>query len=207
MTICSVEDCGKKHHSQGLCGAHYMHQKRHGDPFGGRTSRGEPMRFIEEVALSYAGEDCLPWQYAKNENGSAQVWVNGRVGYAARYICTRIHGEPPTPEHQASHACGKAHEGCVNPRHLSWKTPKENNADKLIHGTLPRGERHVKSKLTENEVREIRSLRGVETQAAIAKRFAVTFQAVSKIHTGQSWAHLGLGPPRARAALSAKEGQ
>jgi hypothetical protein len=81
------------------------------------------------------------------------------------------HGEPPTARHEAAHSCGKGHLGCVHPGHLSWKTRNENRADMVRHGMLPRGTIVSTNKLTEDQVREIRSRMGSETGMALAAEF------------------------------------
>lgn len=82
--------------------------------------------------------------------------------------------------------------GCYNPRHLSWKTRAENQADKLQDGTDNRGEKHNMAKLTEEQVLEIYDLAWHSdlTQLEIAKRYEVGQQAVSNIMHGRRWAHL-----------------
>lgn len=51
------------------------------------------------------------------------------------YMCELVHGAPPTPDHEAAHSCGKGHEGCIHPKHLSWATHSENQLDRREHGT------------------------------------------------------------------------
>lgn len=46
---------------------------------------------------------------------------------AARLMCREIHGEPPTPMHEASHLCNDEYL-CICPDHLIWETRKENMA-------------------------------------------------------------------------------
>lgn len=154
------------------------------------TKHGEPMRFILEVALLHTGDECLIWPFANNGEGYGKVWVDGRRTGSHRYVCELVNGPPPTAEHEAAHSCGRGHIGCISPGHLSWKTSAENKADKLIHGTHNRGERNGRVKLTEAEAREILALKGTESQLDLAKRFCVSFQTVSHIHTGRSWAWL-----------------
>lgn len=192
---CSIEGCERNAHRsargiRGYCENHYKRFRRHGDPLGGGTSRGEPLRFINEVVLSYSGDDCLIWPYGRNADGRAQCRIDGKQTYVQRYVCKIAHGEPPTPKHESAHSCGKGHLGCVAKSHLSWKTMKENQADRLIHGTSPRGENSGSAKLTEPQVIEIRALRGLEPTRAIAKRYSVSPQTVSAIQTGRKWAWL-----------------
>lgn len=90
----------------------------------------------------------------------------------------------------AAHSCGRAGDGCVNPRHLRWATRAENMADKLLHGTDNRGERNALAKLNEDDIRSIRAASGREPQAATAKRFDVDQSTISLIQRRLSWGWL-----------------
>lgn len=191
MSNCSVEGCAKSARSAGFCHAHYMRNKRHGDPNGGRGAKGgygEAVAFVHDVALKYDGAECLTWPYSTIK-GYAQMKLCGKHYLVCRYICTIVIGPPPTPEHEAAHSCGKGHEACVTKGHLSWKTPVDNAADKLVHGTKPQGERNGQAKLTESDVREIRRLcREGVSHRKIASRFGVSSQTISKINVKNIWA-------------------
>lgn len=192
---CSVDGCnGNAHYSKqgrkGFCSAHYKRSWRHGNPLKGDTSKGEVKRYIQDVVLFYQEDECLIWPFAKVDGSRGVINIDGKNTLASRYICMLTHGNPPTPKHEAAHTCGKGHEGCCSPRHLVWKTKIENEADKITHGTLRRGELVNFSKLTEEQAREILSLKGKETQAAIAKRYGVGRVAVSNIHSRKTWAWL-----------------
>lgn len=191
MKICSIERCGKTVRSRGYCRSHYTRWLVHGDPLGGSTGHGEHLRWITETALVYDGDDCLKWPFGTNGKGAGLAWVNGVRYMASRYICEQVHGEPPTPDHEAAHSCGKGHEGCVNPKHLRWATPKENQSDRLLHNTDVRGEKHKRAKLTGEQVQEIRALRRVLTYEEMAKRYGVSKSNISAILNRESWAWLG----------------
>lgn len=153
-----------------------------------RTAVGEPMRFIHEVALQHTSDECLTWPFGKNSYGYGKVWVDGKYVGTHRYVCELAHGCPPTPEHQASHSCGRGHDACIAPEHLSWKTRTENKADELLHGTRNRGGRNGQAKITEAEAREILALNGMESKRHLAERFGVSPMTVRNIHAGRSWA-------------------
>lgn len=70
---------------------------------------------------------------------------------------------------------------------LRYDTPTGNNADKERHGNKLHGEAHPTAKLTADQVKQIRALRGVEPQKVTAKRFGITFSNVSAIQLGKSW--------------------
>ena len=186
---CSVDTCSRIAKSRGLCNAHHKRLMRHGNPLGGRTPDGEPGTYFRDVVLSYEGNECLKWPYSRDEGGHGQVKLNGIQNTVHRAVCLEANGPPPTPKHDAAHSCGNGHDGCCTKRHLSWKTRKENMADKLLHGTHNRGEQHNFSKLKESDIREIRSLRG-ERLAILAERFGVTRSNICAIQLGKAWKHV-----------------
>lgn len=189
--LCSIDDCGKRQKASGFCCKHYERLRMHGDPLGGRqTFNGEPQEHYRSVVLPYDGDDCLIWPYSRNTNGYGQMNVYGKLTVVSRLVCTEVNGPPPTPEHESAHSCGRGHLGCVTKRHLSWKTRKENQADRLAHGTHSRGERHNKVKLTEADVLEIRAIKGAETQRSTAERYGVSQAAISRIHSRGDWSWL-----------------
>lgn len=185
--ICSIPDCGRLATRRGMCTLHYMRWWKYGDPLAGGTEIGEPERFFTGVVLTYEGDECLTWPYAKT--GKGYGWI-GR-GLVSRRVCEEIHGPPPMPDHEAAHSCGNGHLACCTKGHLSWKTPTENQADRLVHDTHIRGERSVTAKLTESDVRQIKLLKSTGTsQVEIASKFGVSPAAIHAVWTGKSWAWL-----------------
>jgi hypothetical protein len=153
----------------------------HGKPL------GQGAKFILEVVLTHEGNDCLAWPYSRNEQGYGRLSVDDKMVRASRYVCMLVHGDPPTPKHHAAHSCGNGHLGCVAPRHLRWATPKQNYADRLEHGTHARSERNGKAKLTEDQAREILSLKGIRFQRQLASDFGVAEGTIANIHSGRTW--------------------
>lgn len=190
LKICSVQNCRKLHYAKSFCKAHYNRFHAYGDPLGGGTLIGEPMRFVHEVALNHNGPECLKWPYADTGDGYGILKVNGKNHVASRYVCELVNGPPPTPEHEACHRCGKGHEGCIAPGHLDWKTHTQNMEDMINHGNSTCGERGWHSKLTEAKVIEIRRLKGTMTNVEIARLFGITNQNVSAIHHRKLWKHV-----------------
>lgn len=185
---CLIEGCngnaGANGTARGLCSAHYGRWKRYGDPNAPvRTSPGEPLKWIMRHK-DYQCDDCLIWPFSKMRNEYGHLQVNGKFHPAHRYMCEIVNGPPPTDRHEAAHSCGFA--TCVNPKHLRWSTPKENAADKIVHGTNVFGER--RSFLSEREVVAMRYLEasGI-SQRTIAKAFNVTPQRVNEIVLLKAW--------------------
>ncbi len=182
--------CNGKHFGRGWCQAHYHRWRKHGDPNAGKAPKGEPYRHLQESVVKFSGAECLIWPYARDRVGYAKVYNNGRTHNAHRIVCETVHGSPPTEKHQAAHTCGNGHGGCVNPNHLAWKTPVENSADKVSHGTQNRGERCNFSKISEETAREILRLKGTDTQLNIARRLGVSKGLVGDIQRGKAWVWL-----------------
>jgi hypothetical protein len=191
--LCSFPGCDNPKSpkaAKGLCNSHYwqLHKGRELTPLRYRRNRCEP--WLEEHK-DYAGDDCLIWPFARGTaHGYAQVKYKGKQQNACPVMCEMAHGPKPTPEHEAAHSCGKGHLGCINPRHLSWKTPKENAADKELHGTVSRGERQGVSKLKEKDVLFIRAMAGKAPQSALAAQFGVRQSTINKIVQRQRWRHI-----------------
>jgi hypothetical protein len=185
---CAVQGCEKAAKVKGWCNPHYQRWIRHGDPVGGRTAQGEPLKFLQDVVLAYKGDDCLIWPYVKNQDGYGQMKVRGKMETVSRIVCEIAHGMPPSPNHEAAHSCGNGDKGCCTQEHLRWATTKENFADRLKHGTYTRGERHPMVKLTEADVHEIRRLRGSGVPLSdLADRFSVTNVTISQIARRKTW--------------------
>ena len=191
--ICSVPGCGKRHSGRGYCAVHYQRWHRHGDPLLGKpqsTKRGEPQSFFRLTVLTHDSDECLLWPFSRDTFGYGQFQWDGRVRRVHAVVCTIVNGPRPSPKHEAAHSCGKGHAGCVNKQHLRWDTRVGNQSDRKSHGTHITGERHGRSTLTEDQVREIKSLKGAEPLSSIAPRYGVSKQQISAIHTGKNWGWL-----------------
>jgi hypothetical protein len=184
---CSINGCGIQAKARGWCSAHYHRWQRHGDPLGGGTSDGEPERYFREVVLQYEGEGCLVWPYARSAGGYGLL--GGKV--ASRILCEEVNGSPPSPLHHAAHNCGNGAGGCVTQNHIAWKTKTENEADKRLHGTDPRGERNGSAKLNADAVAAIRALQGKKTIRALAKDFGVGTATICRVQSREGWSHVG----------------
>jgi len=75
---------------------------------------------------------------------------------------------------------------------LRWDTPKNNEKDKLRHGTHQRGEKSANAKLTENDVRQITNLHQAGmSHAAIARKVGdILPETIGLIIRGKNWSWL-----------------
>lgn len=184
--ICSVDGCNNPHYGKGYCGKHWQRFCKKRKPAKGR-SPSQTTTWLHEHA-GWRGDECLIWPFARGRAGYGNVYYEGAYTNAHRAMCVIANGEPPTPEHQAAHSCGNGHLGCVHPEHLRWATRLENETDKLIHGTVRQGEDVPTSKLTEHDVRRIRS--STSRVNELAREFGVGHQQISRIRRGERWAWL-----------------
>lgn len=148
---------------------------------------GKAKEYFINVVLSYDGDECLLWPFYRGANGYAYLTIKKRPYGVSRLVCIEAYGPPPSPDHQAAHSCGKGNLGCVAKKHLRWATPSENQREREVHGTSNHGERNGVSKLTADKAREIRDLKGKESQTAIALRYGINQTTVSRIHLGRYW--------------------
>ena len=147
------------------------------------------IKFWEQTKLQPSG--CVEWTGFRNDKGYGRT----RVGNRKKMLCHRIawvmlHG--PIPEDlQVLHDCDNPPCLC----HLHLGTNTDNNREMMERGRFKPapvriGERSNFSKLTQDQVQEIRRLRGTMSQASIGKIFGVRQSTVSLIHSGKNWAHL-----------------
>lgn len=189
--LCKAESCDKPAVCKGVCQAHYVRLRKYGttDESAMHPRHRRIQKWVE-INASYAEDDCLIWPFFRGKNGRGVATLDGRHSSAPNIMCTVAHGERPTKRHEAAHSCGNGKGGCVNQKHLRWATKSENEADKLIHGTMTKGEAINTSKLTEGDVREIRRIGTAETRKAIGKMFGITADHVGDILKRNSWAWL-----------------
>lgn len=191
--FCFMPNCTEPQHSRGFCQQHNWDYSRH--LLGGTYSgRGEALHWLR-AHIDHKGNDCLIWPFHRDRQGYGRMTrANGLSALAHRRMAILAHGEPPTALHQAAHCCNCGHLGCVNPKHLAWKTQAENAADRILAGTANRGERHNHARLTEMAVQDIRKrlAAGVGFQH-LGNDYGVHEQTIRDISNGKTWGWLATG--------------
>lgn len=100
-----------------------------------------------------------------------QLWNRLKFKTATVHVlvCEAFHGSRPSGSYEAAHENGDSTDNrSVN---LTWKTPKENIADRDRHGTTARGSRNGKTKYPPQVVARVRELRqaGISCLAVAAE--------------------------------------
>lgn len=142
------------------------------------------------------GTPCWIWTASKNWDGYGQFRWGGRQQLAHRVSYQILVGAIP-PGLELDHLCRVR--DCVNPAHLESVTSAENTRRGKVMGntwnlghTWARGEKCGLSKLTANQVIEIRTryAEGGVLQQQLATEFGVKENTISQIINFKRWKHL-----------------
>jgi len=148
------------------------------------TRRGATRLFVE-AAIEAATDDCILWPYGLHPSGYPTARDATGVYKPTRRVCERTHGMPPTAKHHAAHLCGNRR--CINGRHLTWATAKENDAHKDIHGTRALY-RPARQRLTVEQARSVKQrVANGEYRSHVGRDFGISGRAVTKIVRGQTY--------------------
>lgn len=142
------------------------------------AGNGRNFRWLQQHQNYSEAGWCLMWPFGRHKDGYGILGIDYKMKYAHRIMCELAHGAPATPDLEAAHSCGRGHEGCVNPLHLSWKTKTENRREA---GSRPR------KKLDPTRAAAIRALRGLETEDVTAARYGVSEVTIRQIQSGRIW--------------------
>ncbi len=128
----------------------------------------------------------------KKREGYLRVRLQDGKRYK-RCLVNRLVGEAfhgPCPEgEETRHLDGEAGNNYEN--NLVWGTKEQNEADKVLHGTLPLGTRNGQAVLTESNVRRIRLLAdlGMGPQE-LGGKFGVHRTTIARVVSRKSWKHI-----------------
>lgn len=184
---CLILKCNEPHSCHGYCAKHMGRFYRTGKyTIEEKTTNAQWVR----MNVSYGKDDCLIPPFEKGRGKPQTIKVNGNDFNASRYMCILAHENPPTNKHQAAHKCGKGHLNCLNPKHLYWATPSENQMDRVKHRTDIRGEKHPFSKLMNEDVFQIIELVNIMSRTEVANIYGVDNSVINSILRGKSWSWL-----------------
>lgn len=129
-------------------------------------------------------DTCWLWTGAiTTPSGYGSFALNGKTQYAHRLSLSHSLQRPLGNKLVVRHSCRNRH--CLNPEHLQEGTQKDNYDDSVIDGTNAKGERNGSSKLTEQQVREIRA--SDKRNCELAKIYNVNPVTISQIRHYIKW--------------------
>lgn len=126
------------------------------------------------------------------KNGYLMISIIGDDGKSKTFsvhslVCAAWNG--PRPEGFVTrHLDGDAMNNRA--KNLCWGTPKQNAADRVMHGTLACGERFYAAKITEQDVVTIRNSRACDQD--LADKYNLSKSHVNAIRNGRKWKHVKL---------------
>ncbi len=173
-----------------------------------------PSRLSKRIPKYCSWKCCMAWKKKRaikrfwnrvDRGSSCWIWT-GRVTNSGYGITCSPQGQHTTAHRRAweltrgtipsgMEVCHNCPDGdnrlCCNPDHLWLGTRKENAQDSVNKGTSSRGEHHPHSKLTNEQVKQIRRLREEgQNCTTIAKQFGVSRPVISEICAGKRWKHV-----------------
>jgi hypothetical protein len=156
-------------------------------------------RFAKNIGLSAIAESskqrfelclritpsCWLWEKGKDADGYGQFYFEGSNQRAHRVSYQLYVGALPSGL-CVCHRCDNP--SCVNPDHLFLGTIGDNNIDRHKKGRSPKGESIGRSKLTSEQVLEIKA--SASTAKEMAEKFEVTAATIRKIRNRKLWKHV-----------------
>ena len=138
---------------------------------------------------------CWEWTGARNSTGYGTVSWHGKV-YVSHRVAAYLTGlvvsmSAPKSTHELTHVLHKCdNRKCCNPDHFFLGSFTDNQLDayKKKRRSQPKGELHVNSKLTKEQVMSIRDRYKLgEYQVPLANEFNVSQRCISLIVRGETY--------------------
>jgi len=114
-----------------------------------------------------------------------QIWNGRRVVSARRWVYSHLHPKEDMLGLQVLTTCGNPK--CINPDHLKLCSFSERNEILVKRGIVMRGEKHCCSKLTMDQVKEIREKAKGQSQRSLAAEYGVCQSTVRALIIGKTW--------------------
>lgn len=147
----------------------------------GKHKQSELDRFMSHVDKQESG--CWLWTAYCMKNGYGFFRTPARHELAHRASYRLFNGQLDTRD--VMHKCDVPK--CVNPDHLVLGSRLENMQDAKRKGRMRIGQKHGRSKLTEEQVFLIK--KSNKPQKEIAVEFGITQSHVSCLKSGKKWQH------------------
>lgn len=191
---CTIEGCNKPLVARGWCLKHYSRWKRQGDP--NKLLDESPLtRFWKRVdkegpLYERLSSRCWRWTgYVFSIGGYGGLALNNSIVLAHRFSWEVHRGAIPEDK-MVLHQCDNRL--CVSPKHLFLGNARINMDDKVKKERQARGETNGRAILTEEQVKEIRSIyaQGSTSYRLLAYKYRVDNTTIAGIIRRRLWKHI-----------------
>lgn len=161
-------------------GSVFTHRKRYGKGQGNGGGVKIDWGYIRKLN-SYRGHGGYWYVSVSTEQGQRSIPVHTMLMDA--FV-------GPCPDgYEVRHLDGNPENN--NLENLKYGTRQENAADRVRHGSQPRGESHGRAKLTRNDIKAVRAKHSDgATIASIARQYAMAESTIGDIVKKRRWKHI-----------------
>ena len=144
-------------------------------------------RFWKKVDKPDGEDGCWLWKGDLMYNQYGRVTVDGKAYLVHRLAYQLYYNEEIPNDRMILHSCNNR--SCMNPAHLRLGTHAENMQDMVDANRQAKGEDNGNSKLTLDEIVEIKELlaSGKYFHREIAAMYGISRPAVTDINKGKTW--------------------
>lgn len=191
--MCKVDGCiSNLRGGLGYCGKHYQRFKKYGDPNKGIKLQGSLEERFWRFVNKSDENSCWNWVGQKiNGYGRISLGAKSLASDGSHRVSWKMHNKQDIPKGMfVMHSCDNP--SCVNPKHLSLGTPKDNSQDMIAKGrkkiVIPIGEQNGKSIINPEIVRFIRS--SDLSHAELARQLNISNGCVRSVRSKRTWKHI-----------------
>lgn len=154
----------------------------------GKKRRKTPLELLKRYTIDIS-TGCHNWQGRKDKDGYGRVNTAKYGTIRTNRLAYMLYvGEIPQGL-LIRHLCNNR--ACINPNHLASGTNQDNMDDREKAGNTARGSKGGNAKLTENDVKTIRSLLSQGSKPSdIADIFNMHVSSICRIRRGTEWRHV-----------------
>lgn len=142
-------------------------------------------RLVDKTPGQGPNGDCWEWRGSRWKNGYGRLgWKRGTL--RVTHIALEIDGRPVRDGEMACHRCDNP--PCVRPDHLFPAPGLVNVQDKVAKGRHIKGDAHKSSRLTDDDIRDIRADQRIARE--IAPAYGISISNVQAIKSRRTWRHV-----------------
>jgi len=153
---------------------------------------------LEEAVLvrtdKKSPDECWEWQGQRRKpkgnakSGYGRLEFKGKQ-YTAHKLAWELHNKTTVPDgYVVCHSCDNP--CCVNPNHLFLGSNQDNMTDRNKKQRQAKGKDIHTNKLSQEDVKYIKSLPKGFNQSEVARQFGVYSSCISAIVNGKNWKHI-----------------